>query len=271
MALGVPAVLLMFVCLAVFFWLCCARGVRTGEESAAIVRDELRKLGPLSAGQRNVLIAFGVTILLWIGPGVLAITGAGNAPWARTYVAAVPESVAAMIGAFLLFLLPVNWRARRFTLSWDEAVRIDWGIVLLYGGGLALGDLAFQTGLASAVGNEMASHLPSPSTFALTALFTGLAILLSETTSNTAAANMIVPVALSVAHPACGNPILPALGATLGASMGFMMPISSATNAIVYSSGYIPIGQMVKYGVVMDIAAFAVIVALVTLLGPFLV
>ena len=60
----------------------------------------------------------------------------------------MPESVAAMIGAILLFLLPINWRARRFTLSWEQAVRIDWGIILLFGGGLAMGALAFSTGLA---------------------------------------------------------------------------------------------------------------------------
>ena len=72
----------------------------------------------------------------------------------------MPESVAAMVGAILLFLLPVSWRARRFTLTWDEAVRIDWGIVLLYGGGLALGDLAFTTGLAQATGDALTAWLP---------------------------------------------------------------------------------------------------------------
>jgi sodium-dependent dicarboxylate transporter 2/3/5 len=177
--------------------------------------------------------------------------------------------VAALCGALLLFLLPVNWRARRFTLTWEEAVRIDWGIVLLYGGGLALGDLAFSTGLARATGDAIAWHLPSHSTFALVATFTGLAIALSETTSNTASANMIVPVAIAVAQSAGVDPLLPAVGATLGASMGFMMPISTAPNAIVYSSGYIPITKMMKYGLALDLAAFLAIVTLVMTVGAW--
>jgi sodium-dependent dicarboxylate transporter 2/3/5 len=268
MAIGIPLVLVLAAFLAVFLWLTCARGVRAGEGSAALVRDELRKLGPMSAGQRNVIVAFGFTVILWILPGVLAVAGLGDSAFARRYADTVPESVAAMTGAMLLFLLPISWRARRFTLTWDEAVRIDWGIILLYGGGLALGELAFSTGLAKATGDALMAWVPSHSEFALTALFTGLAILLSEATSNTASANMIVPVAIALSQSAGVNSLLPALGATLGASMGFMMPISTAPNAIVYSSGHIPITSMMKYGLALDIAGFVAIVALLTLLGP---
>jgi sodium-dependent dicarboxylate transporter 2/3/5 len=270
MALGVPIVVLLFAFLLLYFYLTSTRGVRAGEGSTALVRDELRRLGPMSAGQRNVLVAFGVTVVLWVLPGVLALAGLGDSTFARRFADVVPESVAAMAGAILLFLLPVSWRARRFTITWDEAVRIDWGIVLLYGGGLALGDLAFSTGLARATGDAITSWLPSQSTFGLTVLFTALAIVLSETTSNTASANMIVPVAIAVSQSAGVNPILPALGATLGASMGFMMPISTAPNAIVYSSGYIPITKMMRFGFVLDVVAFLLIVTMVTLLGPVL-
>jgi sodium-dependent dicarboxylate transporter 2/3/5 len=79
---------------------------------------------------------------------------------------------------------------------------------------------------------------------------------------------MIVPIVMAVSKVAGADPVLPAIATTLGASMGFMMPISTAPNAIVYSSGYVPIGQMVKYGLVLDLAAFVVIVTLVTTLGP---
>ncbi len=85
-------------------------------------------------------------------------------------------------------------------------------------------------------------------------LFTGTAIVLSEATSNTAAANMIVPIAIAVSQAAGVRPIEPALGATLGASMGFMMPVSTPPNAIVYSSGFVPITSMMRYGVMLDIA-----------------
>ena len=116
--------------------------------------------------------------LLWILPGLLAIAGLDGTAFARGYEKAMPEGVAAMLGALLLFVLPIDWRSRRFTLTWDEAVRIDWGIVLLYGGGLAMGSLAFSTGLAEALGRGITAWLPSHTTTALTVIFTGAAILL---------------------------------------------------------------------------------------------
>jgi sodium-dependent dicarboxylate transporter 2/3/5 len=268
MAIGVPAVVIMYAFVAFYFYLVGARGVRLGQDSTELVRTELDKLGAVSQGQRNVLIAFGLTVVLWITPGVLALAGLDDTDFARGYAAAVPESVAAMLGAFLLFLLPVDWRGRRFTLTWDQALKIDWGIVFLYGGGLALGELAFSTGLAEAIGKGITSWLSSPGTVSLTLIFTATAIVLSETTSNTAAANMIVPIAIAVAQAAGVRAIEPALGATLGASMGFMMPVSTPPNAIVYSSGYIPITAMMRYGILLDIVGFFVIVGIVLGLAP---
>lgn len=128
--------------------------------------------------------------------------------------------------------------------------------------------MAFTTGLAEAMGKGITSWIPVPGTVALTVTFTGMAIVLSEATSNTAAANMIVPIAIAVALAAGVRPIEPALGATLGASMGFMLPVSTPPNAIVYSSGYVPITAMMRYGLALDVVGFVVISALVLLLGP---
>jgi sodium-dependent dicarboxylate transporter 2/3/5 len=270
MAIGVPLVLALFAVLVGMFTYSTARGVRMAEGGPDLVRAELQKLGRLSAAERNVLLAFGATVLLWTLPGFLALAGLEGTSFSRGYQKAVPEGIAAMVGALLLFVLPTDWRTRRFTLTWDEAVRIDWGIVLLYGGGLALGALSFETGLAEAMGKGITAWLPSKTSLALTIIFTASAILLSEATSNTASANMIVPVAIAVAQAAGVRPIEPALGATLGASMGFMMPISTAPNAIVYSSGFIPITAMMRYGIVLDVVAFVAIVLIATFLGPVL-
>lgn len=268
MAIGVPALVAMFAFLAVFFYFTGVRGVTITEGSTQVVRDELKKLGPVSVGQRNVLIAFGTTVVLWVTPGLLALAGLDQTAFARAYAQSIPESVAAMVGAFLLFLLPVDRRTGRYTLTWNEALNIDWGIILLYGGGLALGELAFTTGLAEALGKGITSWIPAPSTVSLTLTFTAVAIILSEATSNTAAANMIVPISIAVAMASGVRPIEPALGATLGASMGFMMPVSTPPNAIVYSSGYVPITAMMRYGVALDLVGFVVISTLVLLLGP---
>ena len=267
MLLGLPIVALLLGFLIVYFYFRSVRGLDLDTTRTDIIADELRRLGPISRGQRNTLIAFGVTVGLWLFPGVLAILGLGQSTFARAYGAAIPESVAAMTGAVLLFLLPVQWRARQFTLKWEEAVRIDWGIILLFGGGLAMGELAFTTGLAESMGRGITSVLPVHSEAALTILFTAVAIVMSEAASNTASANMIVPIAIAVSQAAGVDPLQPALGATLGASMGFMMPISTPPNAIVYSSGHVPITAMIKHGIVLDVAGFVVIVAMLLGLG----
>ncbi len=267
MTIGVPVVIVLFAFLSVLFVRVGARNLVVGEASLEVIRGELAALGPMNRAQRNVLIAFGSTVCLWVAPGVFAIVGAGESAFARAYTASVPEGVAAMLGVLLLFVLPVSWPRRQFTLTWEQAVRIDWGIVMLYGGGLAMGDLAFSTGLATAMGDGLAAWLPSTGPLALTMAFTAAAILLSEATSNTASANMVVPIAIAVALAAGEDPMMPALGATLGASMGFMMPISTAPNAIVYSSGHVPITAMMRYGLALDLAGFVAIVSTLYLLG----
>jgi sodium-dependent dicarboxylate transporter 2/3/5 len=270
MLLGVPVVVILFGFLVLYFYWTALRGLDVNASHTGQIQDEWRRLGPMTTGERNVLIAFAVTVSLWLFPGVLAIAGFGQGSFARAYNAAIPESVAAMTGAILLFVLPLNWRARQFTLKWDEAVRIDWGIILLFGGGLAMGELAFSTGLAESMGRGIASWLPAQSEAALTVLFTAVAIVMSEAASNTASANMIVPIAIAVSQAAGVDPVQPALGATLGASMGFMMPISTPPNAIVYSSGHVPITAMMRHGIVLDVVGFVVIVVLLLGLGRIL-
>lgn len=268
MALGVPLVILLFVYLVAQFYVTSVRGLPPAPASTDLVRAELTQLGPVSRAETNVLLAFGTTVVLWLVPGVLAVLGLAQHPWALRVSQALPEGIVAVIGALLLFMLPVDWSQRKFTITWDEAARIDWGIILLYGGGLSLGELAFSTGLASALGDAVTSWLPVHSSLGLTMVFTAAAIIVSEAASNTASANMIIPIAIAVSTSAGIRPIEPVLGATLGASMGFMMPISTPPNAIVYSSGFVPIGQMMRHGIWLDLVAFVLIVGLVTLLGP---
>jgi sodium-dependent dicarboxylate transporter 2/3/5 len=263
MALGVPLVLVMMALLVVWMLYPAARGIRLTAEATASVRAELGKLGSLTTGERNVLLAFGTTVFLWTLPGLMALALGQTHPWTAAVTRTFPESVAAIVGALLLFLIPVSWRARRFTLTWDEASHIDWGIILLFGGGLAMGGLADSTGLADAFGRWVVSYVPEAGTVGLTMVFTGVAIIMSETASNTAAATVVVPTAIAVATAAGVSPLEPALAATLGASMGFMMPISTPPNAIVYSSGYIPLGTMMRYGIVLDVVGYIVIVVAV--------
>ncbi len=265
MSFAVPLMLAQMAFMLTYFHFGPLRGLSLAPADRKVLREELHRLGPLSTGQRNVLLAFAITVALWLIPGVFAILGGTEWPIARAYNTRIPESVAALVGALLLFVLPVNWRARKFTLTWDEAMRIDWGVILLFGGGLAMGELAFSTGLAPAMGKALMGWWPGHGTLSLTIAFTAVSILATEVTSNTAAANIVVPIAIASAAASGINPVGPALGATLGASLAFMLPVSTPPNAIVYSSGYVPITSMVRYGILLDLAGFVLVVAAVVL------
>jgi solute carrier family 13 (sodium-dependent dicarboxylate transporter), member 2/3/5 len=272
---GIPVTIVMFLFLYFYLNTLCPAGVNEIAGSRELVRAEKQELGTWTAGQRSVMIAFAVTILLWIVPGIVAIVAGERSLAYQNLNNSLPEAVAAIIGAGLLFLLPGNETsesggARARALTWDDAVRIDWGVVLLYGGGFALGVLSFQTGLAESVGRSLTNTLPAMNSFGLLVASTVIAVVVSEATSNTASANMVIPVVIAISQAAGVDPLEPALGATMGTSLGFMLPVSTPCNAIVYGSGYVPIGRMIRYGFLLDVAGIIVIVTLVRLLAPFI-
>jgi sodium-dependent dicarboxylate transporter 2/3/5 len=232
-----------------------------GTDLRTHVAHEKSLLGPWTRGQVNTLVAFGFAVALWMLPGVLAIPALGleDAPITSWVDARMPEAVVAVVAALLLFVLPVRLREGEFTLSWAEAVKIDWGTILLFGGGLTLGTLMFETGVARAMGEAFAGWLGTSSLWGFTFAAIAIGIVMSETTSNTAAANMVVPVVIALAQAAEVNPVPPALGAAFGASFGFMLPVSTPPNAIVYGSGLIPLPKMMRAGIVFDLLGLVII------------
>lgn len=233
-----------------------------------VIRELAAKLGPMSRAERNVLLAFGTTVTMWLLPGFMVVIGAGDTALGRWLDERLPESVAAVLGASLLFLLPINFARREFTLTWRSANRIDWGTILLFGGGLSIGDLMFTTGLAGWIGDGAAGLFDTRTTLTLVMLFAVVAMAISEMTSNLATANMLLPVAIAVSRAADVDPLLPALAACLGCSMAFMLPVSTPPNAIVYGSGRVSLPQMMRSGVTMNLAGFVVIVLIVMLWAP---
>jgi sodium-dependent dicarboxylate transporter 2/3/5 len=268
MAVGVPVVVLLFICLYLYLNALSPAGVATLGESTEVIRRARVELGAWSPGQKSVAIAFGVTALMWITPGLFALTMGEDSAIYKTMGARLPESVAALIGGLLLFVLPGNGGARAIT--WEQAAKIDWGVILLYGGGFALGVLSFQTGLAESVGRGLTGVIPLHGEFGLLLASVIVAIAVSETTSNTASANMVVPVVISIALAQGVDPFVPALGATMAASLGFMLPVSTPCNAIVYGSGYVPLMRMVRYGIILDLIGIVVITGAVWLLAPLI-
>jgi solute carrier family 13 (sodium-dependent dicarboxylate transporter), member 2/3/5 len=177
------------------------------------------------------------------------------------------EGTVAIVAAALLFILPVNWAERRFTLNWNEAARIDWGTIILFGSGIALGTMLSDSGLAETLGKGIAETLGFTSLVAVSAVAALIAILISETTSNTASATIVVPIVIPIAAAAGLNPVIPALAAVFGASFGFMLPVSTPQNAVVYGSGLIPITKMVRSGIVFDIIGIILIVLLIPIMA----
>ncbi|MBM3855431.1 MAG: anion transporter, partial [Verrucomicrobia bacterium] len=149
-----------------------------------------------------------------------------------------------------------------------QAQRIDWGTILLFGGGLALGEAMFSTGLARWIGEGLAHALAARTALGLTVLFAVIGVLLTETTSNTATANMAVPVAIAVAQAAGVDPVPPAVAACFGASLAFMLPVSTPPNAIVFGTGCVPLLRMVRHGIVLDLIGIVAIIAAVHWLLP---
>jgi sodium-dependent dicarboxylate transporter 2/3/5 len=266
MSVGVPVVAVLFVALYLYLNALSPAGARTLGAGAELIRREQASLGPWTRGQKSVALAFGVTAVLWITPGLIALFAGEANPLYREIGSRIPESAAALVGALLLFVLPGAPGERAIT--WEQAARIDWGVILLYGGGFALGVLSFGTGLAEAVGRGITGILPLQGEFGLLVASVLVAVLVSETTSNTASANMVVPVVISIATAAGMDPLAPALGATMAASLGFMLPVSTPCNAIVYGSGHVPLMRMVRYGLILDVIGIVVIVTAVWFLTP---
>lgn len=266
MAVAVPICVGMFIVLALVLLLLNKPEVRRIEGVEDYVAGERAKLGKFSPAERNTLIAFVVTVSLWIFPGVIALIFGTESGIYDGVSERLNEGVVAVLGASLLFLLPTSWRAREFTLNWSDAARIDWGTIVLFGTGIIFGSLLADTGLAETIGTSSADALGLSGTFVITAFAVVLAILVSETTSNTASAAVVVPIIIPIAAAAGINPLVPALAATFAASFGFMLPVSTPQNAVVYGSGVVPITTMIRSGASFDVVGALLILLLLPLM-----
>ncbi|MDP9411231.1 MAG: DASS family sodium-coupled anion symporter [Actinomycetota bacterium] len=264
---ALPICLLMFIALCVILILLNRPEVRRLSGAGEYINEERSKLGPLSRGERNTLIAFGVAVTLWMLPGFLALVLGDESPVYALVGSRLDEGTVAIIAAVLLFILPINWAERRFTMNWNEASRIDWGTILLFGSGIVLGTMLSETGLADTIGNGIAAAFGFTSLLAVSAVAALIAIVISETTSNTASATIVVPIVIPIAAAAGLDPVIPALAAVFGASFGFMMPVSTPQNAVVYGSGMIPITKMVRSGISFDIIGIILIVLLIPIMA----
>ena len=259
MKVGLPlSAVLLFIC-----WFYLTRIAFTFERGAfpggrEEVQRLLRQLGPMQREERAVAVVFVTTALLWILRSLVL----------TRFFPALDDTIIAVAAGIVLFLVPARERGRSL-LTWEEAVRLPWGIILLFGGGLALANGFESSGLASWIAGQLAL-LDGMRLFLILLVIVASVNFLTEITSNLATTAMLLPVLAPMAQSLGVNPFLLLVGATVAASCAFMLPVATPPNAVVFGSGYLRIPDMVRRGIWMNCASIVVVLLFVYFLLPWL-
>jgi sodium-dependent dicarboxylate transporter 2/3/5 len=268
MALGLPITLVLLpLCWLVLVFLAFPGQPRLETDAGDMIRKRLASLGPIRGGEARVLLIFGLTALGWVLRERKEM-GGFTIPGLVDLFPRLSDTSVGVIGAVLLFLIPArdNQGRRRALLTWTEARRIPWDVLLFFGGGLTLAQ-AFE---AQGLTNWMAAGLDRLQGLPVWVILLGLAsvvLLLSELASNLAVATMVMPIAAALGRTVGLSPALLMLVAGFAASTGFALPIATPPNTIVFGSGMVTARQMARAGVLLDVVSVITIVIIVSLLG----
>jgi solute carrier family 13 (sodium-dependent dicarboxylate transporter), member 2/3/5 len=249
MTISLPiAIVLLFIAWAylvkIVFPVSQAKAVSSYDE----IKKELRALGKITPDEKKVIIVFFLTAFSWITRSFLL----------QKLIKGIDDTVIALFAAAVLFLIPSSEKGRQL-MDWKTATKLPWGILILFGGGLALAE-GFQTsGLAAWMGESL-KLLDNVSFIVILFAVSAMVNFLTEVTSNVATASILLPILASVAVVMGVHPYPLMIAATLSASCAFMLPVATPPNAIVFSSGYISIGQMVRAGFILNVISILVIV-----------
>ena len=246
MIVGVPlAVVLMAACWFLLTKVLFKPEIDEIPGGRKLIDDELAKLGTTSAGERRVLVIFVLAALAWVFVPLLT-------DWVGADTPPITDAGIAMTVGVLLFLLPAGAARGVRLLDWDSALKLPWGVLLLFGGGLALSAQFSSSGLTEWIG-DVASGLGGLPVVLLVVLFAAGILFLTELTSNTATAATFLPVAGGIAMGMGMDPLLLAIPVALAATCAFMLPVATPPNAIAYGSGYVSIPQMIKGGIWLNL------------------
>ncbi len=219
------------------------------EGSELLISNKLKELGPMKKEEKLTLLVFALTSFFWIFQQPLnALFGAEI----------FNDTNIAVTGGVLMFLVPIDFKADEFLISWDDTKKLPWGILILFGGGISLARGMESTGIIKAIGDSIASQ-QGVSIWTMMFLLTLASIVLTEFMSNVALVTIFVPVVFGIAEGLHFDPYILALPVTFAASCAFMFPISTPPNAIVFSSGHIKMQEMIKAGFVLDLLCMAII------------
>jgi sodium-dependent dicarboxylate transporter 2/3/5 len=252
--LPLSLVLCLGLCFVAYLW-----AGRQHEKLPHVSTDHA--LSALSTQEKSVILVFAVMLLGWLLPGLVA-----PANDATSLAEHLPESVVSIIGMVLLFVMPASIAPYKPVMSWKDAGDIDFGTLILFGGGLSLGSLVMKTGLGQEAGRQLinATGITGQSGLVLVSIVS--AGILTTLMSNTAAANIVVPVVFSVAVDMALDPTPSVVAASISASMAFMLPVSTPPNAIAYATGLLSVTDMLKWGFLLQVFSTTVIWAWIMIL-----
>ncbi|WP_372964591.1 DASS family sodium-coupled anion symporter [Marinobacter sp.] len=247
MLIGVPVSVSMLV--LTWWWLTRDDfGLDGTGNSGDMISDELARLGPMSRGEKLVTVVFSITAMAWIFRPLLS---SELMPW-------LSDTGIAIAAALVMFITPVNREERTYILDWPSANTLPWGVLLLFGGGLAMAGVISSSGLAEWIALSLGALGTLP-TFLVIVLVAIVIIFLTEVSSNTATAAAFLPLLGALAVSQGVSPLLLTVPAAIAASCAFMMPVATPPNAIVFSSGHVQIADMIRAGFVLNIAGVFVV------------
>lgn len=223
------------------------------------IQRQLALLGRITYEEKLVLIVFLGTALAWITRSFFL----------QKIIPNIDDTIIAVVAGVILFVIPASKSKNRNLITWKEAVKLPWGILLLFGGGLALAEGFKTSGLAEWIGGQM-TLLQGASLFILLLVLIAAVNFLTEITSNLATTAMILPILAPLAMVIDVHPYILMVGATVAASCAFMLPVATPPNAVVFGSGYLKIPDMVRAGIWLNIISIILLSIIVYFVLPFL-
>lgn len=225
-------------------------------KAGVVIKRQLEELGGMKADEWKVIFVFSFTAIAWIVRSFVL----------EKFIPAIDDTIISMAGAALMFIIPSSGRSEGL-LDWETTKKLPWGVLLLFGGGLALSNGFKHSGLVNYFG-ELFSGLGDVNPFMFIPLIVGSVNFLTEVTSNVATVSIMLPLLISLSDIIGLHPHILMVGATLSASAAFMLPVATPPNAVVFSSGYIQIRDMVRAGLLLNLISIIIIVLFVWLVLP---
>jgi sodium-dependent dicarboxylate transporter 2/3/5 len=219
---------------------------RTAE---GVIEQRLRELGKIQGGERLTIAIFLFTVGCWVfKDAIIRLTGFSG----------LTDHVISILGGVLLFCIPFDVKTWKTALAWENTKEIPWGILILFGGGLSLAAGLESTGIVRAAGEWLTGNREM-SSFSLILILSLTSLFATELMSNVALVNIFIPVVFGIADAGGSNPLMLGIPVTLAASCAFMFPVSTPPNAVIFSTGKVSMGQMIKAGIWMNLTAILII------------